>query len=118
MTTVYEQFGNEYGVQYNESKSKTMLFGEHSLITRNITVCGKKLEWVNRALHLGNTLSVNLNDYNDTLNKKCKFYQNVNYLLAKFGSLQSEVLYILFNTYCTSFYGSQIWDLVSVYIDS
>ena len=36
-----------------------MLFGEHSLITRNIPVCGKKLEWVNQALHLGNRLSVN-----------------------------------------------------------
>ena len=60
-----------------------MLFGEHSLITRYIAMCGKKLEWVNQALHLGNTLSVYLNDYNDTLknvkqktlNKKCKFHQ-------------------------------------------
>ena len=48
--TVFGQFGKEYGVQLNESKSKTMIFGEHLLLTRYITVLGKKLEWVNHAL--------------------------------------------------------------------
>jgi exonuclease III len=118
MIHICEQFGLEYGVKFNDTKSKAMMFGDNSSVTRQITICGKTLEWVKEALHLGNVLSVESNDLADISNKKCKFYQSVNHLFAKFGSLQSEILCNLFNTYCTSYYGSQTWDLESSYIDS
>ena len=33
--------------------------------------------------------------------------------MAKFGFLQSNILDFLFNSYCCSFYGSQLWELTS-----
>ena len=40
-----------------------------------------------------------------------KFISSVNMLLAKRGFLQSYILDRLVNSFCTSFYGAQLWDL-------
>ena len=45
---------------------------------------------------------------------KCSmFIGYVNKLISKFGHLQPNVLFNLFNTFCCSFYGSSTWGLHS-----
>ena len=48
--------------------------------------------------------------------KRGCFYQYVNKVLALFGKLPSYIVDTLFMTYCTSFYGSVLWNFNSKYI--
>ena len=57
---------------------------------------------------LGNYVSM---DYIDCKMKCRSFIGSVNKLLGKYGNVQHNVLCNLFNVYCSTFYGSQLWDL-------
>ena len=70
----------------------------------------KKIKWVNQIKHLGN--------YIDSTHTKSIFIGQVNKLCANFGYLQMSVLVCLFETYCCTFYGSQMWQVNSQYINS
>ena len=72
------------------------------------------LQWVKNARHLGNIVTSQLKDDMDI-----QFYGAVNSLCAKFrGILQDiNVASKLFYSYCCSFYGCQLWDLSSNYIE-
>ena len=69
------------------------------------------LEWEDRVQYLGNTLTVSSFDDTDIMSKRGKFIANVNTLMASFGCLSSQVLDVLFHSYCCAFYGSQTWYL-------
>ena len=69
-----------------------------------------KLKWDNKVKHL---LSSTQSDKDDIDFKIYSFIVSVNTLMAKFGFLQSNILDFLFNSYCCSFYGSQLWELTS-----
>ena len=56
-------------------------------------------------------ISHTISDSNDMFLKRSNFYQSVNTLMANFGTLQSSIISQLFDSYCTSFYGSQMWNL-------
>ena len=68
---------------------------------------------MSKSKHLGNMLNQVLDDSDDIDTKLGNFYVSVNKLLAKFRFLQSDILDVLFNSYCTSFYGAHIWDFDS-----
>lgn len=61
--------------------------------------------------HLGNLVSANLSDTEDIDLKRSCFIGSVNKLNANFRHLSYPLSCKLFQTFCTSFYGSQIWDL-------
>ena len=48
---------------------------------------------------------------------KSIFIGQVNKLCANFDCLQMSVLVCLFKTYCCTFYGSQMWQINSQYIN-
>ena len=78
----------------------------------------KKIEWVHQTKHLGNYIDRNLNDSIDCTHKKYIFIGQVNRLCANFDCLKFLVLVRLFKTYCCTFYGSQMWQINSQYINS
>ena len=49
------------------------------------------------------------NNANDCIIKCSQFIGSVNKLLSNFGSLQPDILCKLFNAYCCSMYGCQLW---------
>ena len=58
MVNECQAFGDEYCLQFNESKSKAVVFGGSLNITRKIIISGKRLEWVKDATHLGSMISL------------------------------------------------------------
>jgi hypothetical protein len=42
--------------------------------------------------------------------------QSVNKLISQFGDIQSECISYLFNSYCCAFYGSQAWELGTIFL--
>lgn len=72
---------------------------------------GIRIEWHEKVKHLGNVITQRMNDEADCIAKKSAFIGSVNRLLANFKHLDSHVRIKLFNSYCSSFYGAQMWKL-------
>ena len=69
------------------------------------------LTWTDHIVLLGHILYPNLDDSCDIDARRHDFCSQVNYFIARFGHLTPALKIRLFQTYCQSFYGSQIWDL-------
>ena len=111
MLDICNDFSKEYYIKFNGEKSKCICFGNKPNNHRNVYVDGNSIKWYNSVLHLGNKVTSDLSDCQDICYKRGCFIQSVNKLLAIYGNIPSYILSILFNAYCSSFYGSQIWDL-------
>jgi len=62
-------------------------------------------------VHLGYLISDKLDDSCDISQRRCDFIVQVNNVSCYFQKLSSAVKYKLFQFYCTSFYGCELWDL-------
>ena len=71
----------------------------------------KQLKWVHEVKHLGNWLCSDLSDLIDINKKKGKMVSDINKLVNKFKGSKYNVKCNLLRSYCTSFYGSQCWNL-------
>jgi len=74
-------------------------------------VQGKPVEFVSSYVHLGHLISDKLDDGCDISQRRCDFIGQVNNVLCYFQKLGSAVKYKLFQSYCTSFYECELWDL-------
>ena len=72
---------------------------------------GKQLEWVKEVKHLGHFVSFNLSESKELGRAIGDLIYHVNALRANFKGISFDVLKHLFNAHCTSFYGSQSWNL-------
>ena len=77
----------------------------------DVYLSGKKLNWVSHNIYLGVKISNDLDDFAELQYKRAKYFVSVNNLLSGFKGVSSDVLNKLFSYYCTSFYGSQSWNL-------
>ena len=75
---------------------------------------GRKMEIVSSYTHLGHIISSSDGDKLDIMKQKCAFNGQVNNTLCFFGKLPSVVKSRLVASYCTSFYGCELWDLTCV----
>jgi hypothetical protein len=117
MINLCEEFGQEFSVTFNEKKTECIKFGNNLKSVGNLYMAGTPLLWKSQVKHLGNILNSSLNDKDDINLKKGIYYGNINKLIATFGGLPSKTLEHLFQSYCTCFYGSQLWVLHSKYMD-
>ena len=72
-----------------------------------------KIHWK----HLGNVLMYNLHDEADVYKKRGDFIAAVNKMNSVFASVHAELKLSLLQTYCTSWYGCQAWQLGTPYCD-
>ena len=117
---IYEEFAKDYSITFNSGKTLYMCLGRMPEYPQpQIYLNGMTLQWVKNARHLGNIVTSQLKDDMDIQLKRGQFYGAVNILCAKFrGILQDiNVASKLFYSYCCSFYGCQLWDLSSNYIE-
>jgi len=68
-------------------------------------------EFVNSWPHLGHILTTDMSDKVDIEQRKHSLCGEINDVICYFGKRQSVVKLKLMKTYCTSFYGSVLWDL-------
>ena len=98
------------------SKSKTkciFVVGKKRNLSKPapLLLCGRELPFVKQADHLGNMLTEQGDMDHDAEIKRAKFIQSTVEIREIFKSAApSEVLKAL-NVYCSSFYGSCLWDL-------
>ena len=71
---------------------------------------GRVLSRVLKYKYLGCILSTDLSDEEDIVRSFKSFNKSFGSILIKFNSVDTEILYSLFNTYCVSFYGMEMWN--------
>lgn len=114
MLRICEDFAKEYDITFNPKKSQCIFFSRDRNPPKSpteISLCGKQLKWFHEVKHLGNTVKFDLNESPEIQKKGGDFIYHVNSLKAHFAHIQHDVLVKLFSTYCSSFYGSQAWNL-------
>ena len=71
----------------------------------------KLIKFVESFSHPGRLITSNSDDSADIMNRRSNFISQGNNVLCYFGKYDSFVKYRLFQSYCTSFYGCELWQL-------
>lgn len=113
MISMCKTFANDFNVTFNAKKTVCIKFGSKVTEDDKLLLDGCPIKWKDQVKHLGNIVNNTLTDENDCSLKISSFNGSVNKLLGNYGGLQTHVLVKLFNSYCCSFYGSQMWTMNS-----
>ena len=114
MLEICENFAAEYDLIFNGAKSKLLIFDKENMVENDpkLKLNGELIPNVESADHLGNILHVKNN-------QECidagirKFNSQVNMFLARFKTCTPSIRNELFQQYCSSLYGCQLWPLWS-----
>ena len=105
-------------MSFNANKTKSMIItpSKRRNLPAGLDQCafqisGKPIEYVQSVLHLGHLVTSSLLDDDDIVRRHGQFVGQVNDTLCYFRNLTSFVRYNLFRSYCTSFYGCELWSL-------
>ena len=110
MIEICEDFGKEFSVKYNPTKTVCVLFTNDNNIQKPlIRIDGIELSWVDEVKHLGNYLHYRLCESKEINAKKGDLIQRVNTVLASVGSSDIRIMRKVFNTQCAHFYGAEAW---------
>ena len=114
MLNICESYGVEYSMSFNGSKSVCIKFSKNGQQPDiPVYLNGNSLQWPHKVKHLGNWLRSDLKDDTDIDIKKGQLIASINKIVNKFPKASYKVKCILLRTYCTSFYGSQCWNMYS-----
>ena len=119
MLKICEAYAAEHDLIFNGAKSKLLIFNPQKVYESDpkLELNGELIPNVKSAVHLGNILHV-------TNNQACieegikKFNSQANMFLARFKICSPSVRSKLFQQYCLSLYGCQLWPLWSNKIDT
>jgi hypothetical protein len=116
------EYAQEYCIEFNASKSKLLIVRPPGSRVHNdvysFCIDNKPIEMVSSFSHLGHLITSTLNDDADIMIRRNDFIGQVNNVLSYFRMLKSSVLLKLFRSYCTSYYGCEIWRLDNMTIES
>ena len=124
MLKISEKYSVDFTIKFNTSKSKLLVFSEN-LTDVNIKVNfqGNTIPQVKSETLVGHLMSNSPHMQERRVSQACKtLIVQFNLLSVKLGFCSPEVLYSLFQNYCVSLYGCQLWDysnesvLTSVYV--
>jgi hypothetical protein len=110
-----EQFAQRFSLSFNAAKSKCMCFAPSGTLHRDRTlpqfaIHGGVIEFADEWLHLGHTLTADLSTDADVTRARNALIGQINNFLCQFGSLDVVTKNQLFRAYCSSHYGSVLWD--------
>lgn len=111
MLLVCEQFSEEFNVMFNASKSLFIHFEKvKSRCKYSLELKNTKINQKSQGCHLGNLIGQRSEA--DSIKKAASdLYFRTNLLMSNFGHCSINVIMSLFSSYCTSFYGSPLWQL-------
>lgn len=114
MLDVCEVFGKENFIIFNSKKSMAIKFGS-PVECQEVAILNKlPITWVKKAKHLGNIVNDKLSDTDDCMIKCSQFIGSFNKMYSNYSHLCSQSLAQLFKSFCTSFYGSCLWNYDSI----
>ena len=126
MTRICEKFAKlkhlkfSTNVDPNKSKTKCIVFSPRKKDRTDVApiiLNDDPLPWVTEVKHLGNILQCDNSMKRDVAVKRGKFIGKVNSLLQELHFADPTVIVRLLKVYCTSFYGSSLWDIYSADVD-
>ena len=120
LLNICENFASKNDIQFNESKSKVMVFCNkiQNNIMPNLYLNDRILEFVKKFVHLGHIITTDINDEDDIKSQRGKFVGKANAIISDFKGVNSVLKHNVLKTYCYSFYGSQLWDLQNKVIET
>ena len=108
------EFAYTYNVKLNPSKSKCITFSQKKNIgSRELYMNDVRLDNVQLVKHLGHILTSELSDDKDIKHQKSMYNRKANAVLSDFEHISVKIV----QSYCSSLYGSQLWDLSNKCID-
>ena len=112
MFGICEEYAKEYDIVFNCKKTVGIQFGNRC---NNwvIKLNGNEIKWQRSVKHLENIIDQKLSDVEDCRFKKSILIGNVNNFIGNHSTLKNCSKRKLFQSYCTSFYGSELWSLSS-----
>ena len=124
MLKICEDFATEHSMQFstdpvpNKSKTKCLHFSLKKRPVQPLKLNGNDLPWVDRAQHLGNTLTTSISmsplgmdSSSDLMQKRAIFFQKVHELKQAYGYYEPRMICEVIKIFGTSFYGSPLWSL-------
>ena len=110
---VCESYSNEFNIHFNAEKSKLLVYGSPPTSV-HINFQGHIIKPTSYEKHVGILVGNRHDVHERVIQEACNnLYGRLNLLIRQFGNTDTFVLYYLFNTYCLSFYGSQLYNLSS-----
>ena len=117
MIKICEEYANEHSIMFNGNKSKYLIFGNYKY-DPIIQVNNETVYRCESALYLGHMLHTK-NTSKELLEHAIKaFKKNYYGFISKFESCYNSTKNKLFHQYCSSMYGSQLWDKTSSAIET
>ena len=123
MLQICEAFTNEKNIKFNtreepaKSKSKALFVvgPQGRTLPRPVplVLCGRPLPWVERADHLGHTLHQDGMMRQDCREKRAQFIDSSVKVRETFYFAHPQEQILATEKYCTSLYGSNLWNLTS-----
>lgn len=126
MLKICQDFSEKHSMQFStdpipsKSKTKCLHFTTKKREVSPLILNGDKLPWVDKASHLGNTLTTNLtssplgmDSSADLLQKRAIFFQKVHELKQAYGCYNPRLICEIIRIFGCSFYGSPLWSLGS-----
>jgi len=107
MLRICEDYAFEYNVIFNGSKSQMVHFNGANI---KVYLNGVEIPVCSSAVHLGSVIGYR-SSYENMHNAKCEMVYQTNLIMSRHGYCDSSVLMRLFTSYCSSYYGSHLWDL-------
>jgi exonuclease III len=110
MIKLAETFAFNNGMSFSAEKSVAIAFTPMAANpTVRPVVGGADIEWSNDVIYLGNKLTRNLSTVPDVARKRAQLNGKVNLVKAQFGHMPANIQSQLFSSYCSSFYGCELW---------
>ena len=101
-------FASEFDIKFNPIKCQLLYYGKCknvSLDFDGVVICAS-----DKATHLGHIIGPNVSE-SVMLNASATLTRNINFVLHNFSHCSYDVKYALFKSYCTSYYGSSLWNI-------
>ena len=126
MVKICEKFAKEKHLKFStnadpqKSKTKYVIFSPKANDRQNVSpiiLNSDPLPWVTDVKHLGNILQCENSMKKDIAMKRGKFIGKVNSILQELHFADPAILVKLLQVYCTSFYGSCLWNIYSAEVD-
>ena len=117
MIKICEEYANEHSIMFNGSKSKYLVFGNYKY-NPTIQVNNETVSRCTSAMHLGHMLHTE-NTKKELIDQAVTEFKKGYYgFISKFESCYNSTKNKLFHQYCSSMYGSQLWDKTSATIQT
>jgi hypothetical protein len=84
----------------------------------SFVIGGNCIDYVVKWTHLGHILNAELSDIDDVEHRRTQTVKQINDVLCYFGKLDTVIKLKLLYSYCSSIYGSVLWDLESSTLSS